>query len=63
MNSLESDARVLELKRAIAETTGSVSWRITAPLRWLHRTAPVRRRRPELTPRSLSKSLTSAETS
>jgi hypothetical protein len=62
MNSLESDARVLELKRAIAETTSSVSWRVTAPLRWLHRSAPVRRRPPELTPRSLSKSLTSADT-
>lgn len=61
MNSLESDARVLELRRALAETTESISWRMTAPLRWLHRTAP-KRRRPELTPRSLSKSLTSAET-
>jgi hypothetical protein len=61
MNSLESDARVLDLQRALAETTESISWRITAPLRWLHRTAP-NRRRPELTPRSLSKSLTSAET-
>jgi len=61
MNSLESDARVLDLQRALVETTESISWRITAPLRWLHRTAP-NRRRPELTPRSLSKSLTSAET-
>jgi hypothetical protein len=61
MNSLESDARVLELRRALAETTESVSWRITAPLRWLHRTAP-KRTRPELTPRSLSKSLNTAET-
>ena len=52
MNALESDARVLELQRAIAETTESVSWRITTPLRWLHRAAP-KRRRPELTPRSL----------
>jgi hypothetical protein len=61
VNSLESDARVLELQRALAETTESISWRMTAPLRWLHRTAP-KRQRPELTPRSLSKSLTSAET-
>jgi hypothetical protein len=61
MNSLESDARVLELQSALAETTESISWRITAPLRWLHRTAP-KRIRPELTPRSLSKSLNSAET-
>jgi hypothetical protein len=62
MNSLESDARVLELHRAIAETTDSVSWRITAPLRWLGRAAPrPGRRRPELTPRSLSKSLTAAD--
>jgi hypothetical protein len=61
MNSLESDARVLELERAIAETTESVSWRITAPLRWLHQTAP-NRRRPELTPRNLSKRLTTADT-
>ena len=60
MNSLESDARVLELERGLAQTTESISWRITAPLRWLHRTAP--RRRPELTPRSLSKSLTTADT-
>jgi hypothetical protein len=52
MNSLESDARVLELKRALAETTESISWRMTAPLRWLSRSAP-KRRRPELTPRSL----------
>jgi len=61
MNALESDARVLELERAIAETTESISWRITAPFRWVHSTA--RRRRPELTPRSLSKSLTTADTS
>jgi hypothetical protein len=35
--ALERDARVLELQRALAETTGSISWRITAPLRWLSR--------------------------
>jgi hypothetical protein len=63
MNALESDARVLELQRAIGETTESISWRITAPLRWLHRAAPTRRRAggPELTPRSLSKSLTTVD--
>jgi GT2 family glycosyltransferase len=60
MNSLESDARVLELRRAIAETTESLSWRITTPFRWLHSTAP-RRRRPELSPRSLSQSLTGGD--
>jgi hypothetical protein len=61
MNSLESDARVLELRRALAETTESISWRITAPLRWLQRPTP-KQGRPELTPRSLSKSLTTADT-
>jgi hypothetical protein len=60
MNSLEADARVRELTLAIAETTESLSWRITAPLRWLHGTAP-RRRGPELAPRSLSERLTSVE--
>lgn len=59
MNSLESDARVRDLQRALRETTDSISWRVTAPLRWLHRASP--RPRPELTPRSLSKSLNSAE--
>ena len=60
MNSLESDARVLDLRRELAVTSQSISWRVTAPLRWLHRAAP-RRRRPELTPRSLAKGLTTAE--
>jgi hypothetical protein len=32
-HELEADVRVRELKRALAETTGSISWRITAPLR------------------------------
>jgi glycosyl transferase family 2 len=59
MNALESDARVRDLQRALAETTQSISWRITAPLRWVQQSAP--RRRPELTPRSLTKSLNSAE--
>jgi hypothetical protein len=38
---LQLDARELELQRALDETTGSISWRITAPLRWLN----ARRRR------------------
>jgi hypothetical protein len=42
MNALESDARVLELRRGLAETTDSISWRITAPLRWLGRAGPNR---------------------
>jgi Glycosyltransferase like family len=37
MNALELDARVIELERALAVTTGSISWRITVPLRWLRR--------------------------
>jgi hypothetical protein len=40
MNALESDARVRELQRGLAETTESISWRITAPLRWLQRGRP-----------------------
>jgi hypothetical protein len=32
-HELEADLRVTELERALAETTGSISWRITAPLR------------------------------
>jgi hypothetical protein len=39
-NELEADARVLELERGLAETKGSISWRITAPLRWLERFRP-----------------------
>jgi hypothetical protein len=35
---LEREARVHELEHALAETTGSISWRITAPLRRLSRT-------------------------
>jgi Glycosyltransferase like family len=66
MNSLESVARVLELERAIAETTESISWRITAPFRWLQRAAPGGHRtapeaQPELTPRSLSQGLSTVE--
>jgi hypothetical protein len=40
MNALELDARVLELERALAVTTESISWRITAPLRRLRRSRP-----------------------
>ena len=36
-NALESEARVLELQRAETEASGSVSWRITAPLRLANR--------------------------
>jgi glycosyl transferase family 2 len=66
INALESVARVIELERAIAETTGSISWRLTAPLRWLQRAAPTRPRavpkpQAELTPRSLSQGLTTGD--
>jgi hypothetical protein len=48
-NALGSDARVLELERALAEATGSLSWRVTRPLRefnlWRRRVAERRRRR------------------
>jgi hypothetical protein len=57
MNTLESVARVKELERAIADTTDSISWRITSPLRWLQRAVSSNGQReqpPELTPRSLS---------
>jgi hypothetical protein len=37
---LELDARVVELEHAVAEATRSISWRITAPLRWATRTRP-----------------------
>ena len=36
------DAEVLALEREMAAMTGSPSWRLTAPLRWINR---VRRRR------------------
>jgi hypothetical protein len=43
MNRLETLARVRELDRALDETTGSISWRLTAPLRWMQRARrPVR---------------------
>jgi hypothetical protein len=64
MRSLESVARVLELERAIAETTESISWRMTAPCRWLQKMAFTRQKpaiRAELTPPSLSKGLTTPE--
>jgi Glycosyltransferase like family len=34
---LEQAARVAQLERALAETRGSISWRLTAPFRWLER--------------------------
>jgi hypothetical protein len=60
MNSLESDARVAELDRALQETSTSASWRLTAPLRRL-RLSPSMRRRPELTPRRLSEGVAGAD--
>jgi Glycosyltransferase like family len=39
---IKSQAVVRELERALAETTDSISWRITAPLRSLRRLMPVR---------------------
>jgi hypothetical protein len=35
-NQLKGDARVLELERAYREAVTSISWRITAPLRWMN---------------------------
>jgi hypothetical protein len=35
MNVLETNARVRELQAALEETTSSISWRLTAPLRRL----------------------------
>jgi hypothetical protein len=43
-NGLEFEAQVRELERALAETRQSVSWRITAPLRWLEKRRPRQRR-------------------
>lgn len=60
MNSLESDARVTELERALNETSASASWRLTAPLRRL-RLSRSGRRRPELTPRRLSEGVAGAD--
>jgi hypothetical protein len=45
-NELRLQARVLELERALAETRESISWRITAPLRWVERRGARRRSRP-----------------
>ena len=39
MNRLETDARVRELQAALEETTSSISWRLTAPLRRLTHTS------------------------
>jgi hypothetical protein len=39
-NALNFEARVRQLEFALAETTQSISWRITAPLRWLQRLLP-----------------------
>jgi hypothetical protein len=37
MNGLETIARARELQRALDETTDSLSWRLTAPLRRFRR--------------------------
>jgi hypothetical protein len=39
---LELDARVVELERAVAEATSSISWRITAPVRLVTRSRRAR---------------------
>jgi glycosyl transferase family 2 len=36
-HALELEARATELRRGLAETRESLSWRLTAPLRWLER--------------------------
>jgi Glycosyltransferase like family len=59
MNALESDARVHELERALDETTQSISWRLTAPLRWLRTARPPAPA--ELTRRSPGKGLPAAQ--
>jgi hypothetical protein len=56
---LELEARVLELQRALDETTESISWRITAPLRLGRRARAVAA--PVIT-RQLGSSLAGAET-
>ncbi len=53
MNTLERNARVRELERALAATTDSISWRITAPFRWVNRIGRPPRQA-ELTSGSLS---------
>jgi hypothetical protein len=61
MNALESDARVRELRRELDVTTESISWRITAPLRWLHRGRP--RSPAHLTRRMLTTRVTAVDDS
>jgi hypothetical protein len=56
-NELECEARVRELERALAETTTSISWRITQPLRRLRAASPAKPMR--LTRRRLDAGLTS----
>lgn len=57
MNGLEIVARVRELQRALDETTESISWRLTAPLRWFTR----RRATTPALPPLLAEELTSAQ--
>ncbi len=42
--SLQAEARIRELERGLGETTGSISWRITAPLRRVARPRSARLR-------------------
>jgi len=51
-------ARVAELEAVLAETTESISWRMTAPLRWLSRLRPAASDRK---PRVRARALASAE--
>lgn len=44
-NTLSSDARVLELERAMADATATLSWRVTEPLRRVNESRRVWRRR------------------
>jgi glycosyl transferase family 2 len=57
---LELEARVLELERALAETTESISWRITTPLRRLRRSRAAAK--PSVAPRQIGPQLARPET-
>ncbi len=57
-DALLLEARVAELKGALADTTESISWRMTAPLRWLSRLRPAASDR---NPRVPARALASAE--
>jgi len=51
-DELELESRVRELEGILAETTESISWRITAPLRWLSRMLPSVAERTRMHPRA-----------